>query len=194
MYLLMNPLKVEALFIVMIIISPSITFAAKHIPKGEKQKSHQNELFEAVNEFCDTTHLINLETCQKTLRSDPRSASAKDQGTLTTISIDLALAETTKTRDYLVSILPKIPSNDVELQSALKDCISAYQSGVGSLAMLPQSYQEDRLSASYDMSMAYQTFQGCENSLNSHKIVDPSILDAHRNAYVFVNLTMELQE
>lgn len=191
------------ILVTLILSSPTNTFAANNVgvPKGQTTKAPENEPYKVVNEFCSNTEKaipVPEKICQRVLRLDPRSASATSKKNLAVIALDLTLAKTTETRNYFQSTVSKpLPPSNINntplLQSALKNCTSAYESGVGSLTGVPEEYDYDSLSGSYDTEMAFFKFQICEDSVNANKFARLPIFKPHRAAFSYLNLCRSTQ-
>ncbi|CAI9087380.1 OLC1v1021437C1 [Oldenlandia corymbosa var. corymbosa] len=184
----------------LILNPPTTVIAEKHVPVEAESKptTKKPEPFNAMNEFCNQkANKRDREFCNRVLKSDPRSASAKDNVGLLLISVDLAIGKTNKTREYYIYSWAKLihhkkPSNSEALISALKDCVHAYEWGIGELKIIPAELKDDPPTASYDALMAHDALQTCDDSLSKNKISNYPVLIRHRSSARYVQLCVDI--
>ncbi|CAI9102318.1 OLC1v1000565C1 [Oldenlandia corymbosa var. corymbosa] len=186
-------LTLVALFILK---SPATTaLAAKDAPlRGRREKQ---EPYKVVNEFCNHQKMqrvtISQDFCKRVLKSDLRSASAKDNVALLLISVDLVIGKLNKTREYYLStVRRKSISPPAALKPALEDCANAYERGIGQLELVPVDVKDDPTFGSYDALLANDALKKCGESLKMHRISDYPILIRHRSSARFVQLCVDI--
>lgn len=175
---------------------PTAATAAKDDPRGgggsPAPQPRDDEPYKAVNGFCrQRTSRREREFCIRALKSDPRSASAKDIIGLLKISVDLAVVKANKTLEFLRALSINKATHK-PLIAVLKKCSTAYDWCLKELTIIPRELQDDTALASYDALMASDALKSCKESLNKHKIVNYSILYRHRIATAYVRLCVDI--
>ncbi|CAI9087381.1 OLC1v1021438C1 [Oldenlandia corymbosa var. corymbosa] len=191
-----HPLLLLTFAALFILNSPATIFAEKEVSAGglKPASKSQNERYRAVNELCNQrTSREAIDFCTKALKSDRRSAYAKDNVSLLLISVDLARGEINRTRDYYASILFKLQNKkSSKFVLALKDCVSAYDWGNEELSLIPTELRKGPAFAGYDAKIAHDALQRCTDTLNQHKISNHSVLARHRNSTDYVQLCVDI--
>lgn len=167
--LVMKQVAAAAIALLLIIRSPSQTNA-------RILKNSPSTLVESV---CKKA--LNYADCVSSLDSDPQTPSASDLKTLAKIALEIAVTNTTNSKDY-IDKMAKDNSTAPSLIPALKQCVSNYESAVVSFDSAKVELDEDIMSANYDAKVAGDSAVSCETTLNSTRLDVPSV--RARNYYV----------
>ncbi|CAI9087378.1 OLC1v1021435C1 [Oldenlandia corymbosa var. corymbosa] len=155
-----------------------------------------HEPYHAVNGFCaQRPNRKDREFCLRALKTDPRSAAARDLLSLLQISVDLAVKKTNEAHQFLITLSKKKNNSATENQSlkaVLKDCSFAYSWCLKELEMIPRELLDDAALASYDALMASDALQSCNESLKKSNIANHSISRMHRDVAHYVLLCVDI--
>ncbi|KAK9271398.1 hypothetical protein L1049_026988 [Liquidambar formosana] len=162
----------------LLFISPSPTHAAAAIHAAPTK---------LVKEICGQTK--NYTFCVEALESDRRTVSASDLVALTKIALELSIANATSSRAYIDD---QLKSNETEpaKRPSLKACVSSYDAVVASFksALLEVIEDEDYQTANYDVAIAGDEANNCEQSLASAGFQDLSITTRNNFIKSFSNI------
>ncbi|KAM7251865.1 hypothetical protein ACFE04_023748 [Oxalis oulophora] len=119
-----------------------------------------------VHDFCGTVD--NPGTCISALQLDPKSATVENYHDLLVITLNLAIANTTNSKDFLVATKGKF--NPV----AMKACIEGFEYAVRTFRSALSGVDEDPESAGYDSAVAHDGAAECVTGFQSAKINVPT--------------------
>ncbi|XP_040997085.1 uncharacterized protein LOC121243090 [Juglans microcarpa x Juglans regia] len=148
-------------------------------PLGTNAATH--ELVEGVCkeavERATKGNIVTYENCLEALESDSRTRTTSNLKALAKIALELALANATESEAYVDDLLKKNRTS-----APLEACSSWYDSAVGSFRSALGELDDDVEVASYDVRIAADDANYCEDALASGGVKVPSI--STRNDYI----------
>ncbi|KAK9270405.1 hypothetical protein L1049_025984 [Liquidambar formosana] len=163
--------------ICLLFISPSPTHAC----------AVANAPIKLVKDVCGQT--ANYTFCVEALESHPKTVSALDLVAITKIALELSIANATSSHAY---INDQLKSNDTEpaKRPCLKACVSLYNAVVASFksALLEVTEDKDYETSNYDVAIAGDDANNCEQSLASAGFQDRSITTRNNFVKSFSNI------
>ena len=111
-----------------------------------------------VDSVCKETETYNTK-CQQVLGSDPRTKSVEDPNVLAEICLQFSIANATNS---LAFIKKMVQENNTE---AIRQCEASYEAVVASFKSALGELKEDPLTSNYDILIAADNADACENEL-----------------------------
>ncbi|KAG6673880.1 hypothetical protein I3842_15G013600 [Carya illinoinensis] len=125
----------------------------------------------------DTKGIVTYDSCLEALESDSRTRTTSNLKALAKIALELGLANATVSEAYVDDLLKKNRTS-----APLEQCSSWYDSAVGSFRSALGELDDDVDVASYDVRIAADDANHCEDALASGGFKVPSI--SIRNDYI----------
>lgn len=130
-----------------------------------------------VNNICNET--LDCVKCHKALALDPRTKSAKDLNLLAKISLQLAIANAKDSFSFINQLLSHTVNNNKNSNASgsepIKRCVFWYRGVVSSFQSALMELKEDVETANYDIKIAGDDADACEEGLKAKGVVVPSI-------------------
>lgn len=123
-------------------------------------KAANEKPYKLVNNICKKQE--NRKFCLEVLKSDTRSAFAKDIRTLTTIAVDVATKNSTATRNYF----RRVKTGPQGVLKSLKGCIDSYNNVIMNFKICLS--EEDCSLTSYDIHVAGDEVTHCQEIADSN--------------------------
>ncbi|XP_042961369.1 uncharacterized protein LOC122296049 [Carya illinoinensis] len=135
----------------------------------------------------DTKGIVTYDSCLEALESDSRTRTTSNLKALAKIALELGLANATSFRRYKLAAKCHFSCSDDLLKknrtsAPLEQCSSWYDSAVGSFRSALGELDDDVDVASYDVRIAADDANHCEDALASGGFKVPSI--SIRNDYI----------
>ncbi|XP_071724892.1 uncharacterized protein [Rutidosis leptorrhynchoides] len=118
-----------------------------------------------VQTFCGK--LTNPNSCLSALQPDPKSATVSSYHDLATITLNLGVSNTTKSKNFLESSKGKYNPNAVD------ECIKGFTYAIGTLGTALKEIDDDPESAGYDAAVAKDGADRCVAAFKSANIQVP---------------------
>lgn len=133
-----------------------------------------------VENICKET--TNYTKCLEALGSDPRTKSAKNLKVLAKISLKLAINDAKYGLAFIKKNLNNKNKNERNAKPVLKQCVASYKAVIASFKSALAELSEDALTANYDVKVAADFADSCENEMVLRKVRAPLI--SYRNNQV----------
>ena len=141
---------------------------------------------ELVDTICHET--INYTKCLEALGSDPESKT-QNLKDLAKITLQLSISNA---KDSLSFINKKIKSNETdqpeEVLATLKQCAFWYEAVIASFRSALIELKEDVMTANYDIKVAGDNADYCENELVSKKVEVPSLSERNYQVKLYSSI------
>lgn len=146
-------------FLIFLSSSPSLTNASSKL----------------VDSVCKETKNYNKK-CRLVLGSDPRTKSVKDLNRLAEISLQLSIADAKNSLAFIKKMVGT---------KAVRQCGVLYEAVVASFKSALVELEEDPLTSNYDILMAADNADACENELAKRGVRVPSISARNNGVKLF---------
>lgn len=137
------------------------------------------ESINLVDNVCNQT--IDYTKCVQALESNPRINSVQSYEDLAEIALEMAISNANDSLSLINQMITTIANGTAELE-ALGFCAFCYEAIVGSFRSALLELDEDIMTANYDVAVARDEADSCEDELVSEKVQLPLISD--RNSQV----------
>ena len=146
--------------------------------------SQTNASTEIVEGVCNQT--IDYANCLKALGSDSRTPKASNLKDLAKVALELAVANATESKAYIDYLLDK------NRTAPIKVCSYWYKLVVASFRSALTELEEDVRTANYDVKIAGDDSNYCENALVSAGVQVPSISTRNNHMKLYSSIGAEI--